>query len=655
MFDAHRHDKRDFITVGVIDDNYYHGSSTSKHGQKQSLFRSWKRLSRLQKNLILIVIVLVTLTACLYFTWMSSVSGEESKENNIYPFDVNISKKNQEQRNRVQAVQEFLDKRKQPLKDEEEKNAPPILENPVNFADNDIAPDLHQLQQPKPPDNHEEEKNEEHDQAQDHHIKRDPNVIHKDTDEEVVHLHKDGGEPLHFTGPKNARQKAVVDAFTHAWSAYRKYAWGHDQLKPITRTFHEWFGLGLTIIDSLDTMYIMGLQNEFNEARDWVDKKLNLQTRKDVNLFEVSIRVLGGLLSTYHLSQDTMFLGKAKELGDRLLPAFSSGSPIPWSDVNPGLMQGKPPKWGPDSTVSEVSTIQMEFRDLSRSTNDPKYEDTAFEVSKQLHKLSKRDGLIPMFISAQTGQFRPGGTITMGARADSYYEYLLKQWIQTGKTIDWLKEDYLAALEGIKKNLLRKTGPNNLSFIGELVGGNTFRPKMDHLVCFFAGLLALGHHNGLGKGDEHLDLSRELLHTCYQMYARMPTFLSPEIAHFNMLPGTQDDIYVKGADAHNLLRPETVESLYYLYQLTGESKYQDLGWKIFQAFERHTRLDEQGYTSINNVKNSESPGWRDTMESFFLGETLKYLYLLFDDDPKLINFNKWVFNTEGHILPIRES
>ena len=126
------------------------------------------------------------------------------------------------------------------------------------------------------------------------------------------------GEPkLSFKGPQNERQRAVASAFKHAWQNYRKYAWGRDHLKPISKTYQTWFDLGLTLIDSLDTMLVMGLNDEFQEARDWVQQNLQFTTNKDVNLFETTIRVLGGLLSAYHLSGDKVFLDKATELGDR--------------------------------------------------------------------------------------------------------------------------------------------------------------------------------------------------------------------------------------------------------------------------------------------------------------------------------------------------
>ncbi|KAJ8925240.1 hypothetical protein NQ315_001427 [Exocentrus adspersus] len=455
---------------------------------------------------------------------------------------------------------------------------------------------------------------------------------------------------LKFTGPATTRQQAVLKAFRHAWRGYKKFAWGHDHLKPITESYNDWFGLGLTIVDSLDTIFIMGLKEEYSEAKDWVDKHLHFEVNRDVNLFEVTIRVLGGLLSIYHFSKDDIFLEKATDLADRLLPCFESESGIPFSDINLFTRKAHAPKWSPDSSTSEVTTIQLEFRDLSRVTGDTKYELAVEKVSRLVHKLEKKDGLVPIFINANTGQFRSYSTITLGARGDSYYEYLLKQWLQTGKTLNYLKEDYLAAIEGIEKHLAKRTVPNGFLFVGELLnGGKDFKPKMDHLTCYLPGTLALGVQNGLPK--KHMKLAEELLTTCYQTYAQQPTFLAPEITYFNIQGESSNDMFVKSNDAHNLLRPEFIESLWYMYQFTGNATYQDWGWRIFQGFENYTKVTN-GYTSIGNVKSVNNVRPKDMMESFFLSETLKYLYLLFSDNPKLLDLEKYVINSEAHPLPI---
>eukprot|EP00644_Phytophthora_capsici_P006795 jgi/Phyca11/504489/fgenesh2_kg.PHYCAscaffold_8_\ len=184
--------------------------------------------------------------------------------------------------------------------------------------------------------------------------------------------------------------------------------------------------------------------------------------------------------------------------------------------------------------------------------------------------------------------------------------------------------------------LLGKSKPNNFVFIGELVYGK-FEPKMDHLVCFVPGMLALGYHNGMP--EEHLTLAKQLMETCYQMYAQMEAKLAPEIMYFNMKENVEEDLLVSATDAFNLLRPETVESLMVLYRVTKDEKYREYGQR-------------GGYASIGNVaKGPIHVGFRNEMESFFIAETLKYLFLLFSDD-SMLSLDEIVFNTEAHPFPI---
>ncbi|ELU12823.1 hypothetical protein CAPTEDRAFT_91917, partial [Capitella teleta] len=447
-------------------------------------------------------------------------------------------------------------------------------------------------------------------------------------------------------GPQNEQQRAVVEAFQHAWSAYCKYAWGHDELKPISHGWQEWMGVGLTIVDSLDTMWIMGLKDEFRAGRDWVAANLTFDKDSEAQLFEIVIRELGGLMSAYHLTQDKIFLLKAVKLADRLMPCFGGNTAIPCRMVN--LRTGR--THFQDISTAESGTLQLEFRSLGRATDD-KYEKAVEAVSDHLHRLKKTDGLVPTFLSGTSGQFRSSSTVSFGASADSYYEYLIKQWIQTGKKNVWMRDDYLESIEGMKKHLLKHTKPSNLAFVGSMFSPNarSVRNEMEHLTCFLPGTLALGHMAGVDPGD-HLELAKQLTKTCYEMYRRMPTGLSPEVAQMNTDPHATEDLRVLHGTDYNLQRPETVESIFYLYRATKDPMYRDWGWKIFEAFEKYTRVEE-GYASIDSVQRTAT-GYRDKMETFYLAETLKYLYLLFSDDDNLLPLDKWVFNTEAHPLPV---
>lgn len=129
------------------------------------------------------------------------------------------------------------------------------------------------------------------------------------------------GRPLQLT--HNSQQQAIVAAFKHAWKGYKTHCWGKDELKPISGSCSTWFNLGLTLVDSLDTMWLMGLEEEFTAARNWVENEMVVAQNRDVNLFETTIRTLGGLLSAYHLTEDQIFLNRAVSLHCHLKPLIS--------------------------------------------------------------------------------------------------------------------------------------------------------------------------------------------------------------------------------------------------------------------------------------------------------------------------------------------
>ncbi|CAA7410400.1 unnamed protein product [Spirodela intermedia] len=499
------------------------------------------------------------------------------------------------------------------------------------------------------------------------------------------------------------RQEAVRKAFVHAWSGYKNYAMGYDELMPLSRRGTDGLGgLGATVVDSLDTAIIMGIDDVVSDAGTWIQNNLSerINQKGQVNLFETTIRVLGGLLSAYHLQggdpgtladmgipahvegpKAKVYLETAKNLADRLLSAFtSSPTPIPFSDVILRDRSAHPAPNGLSSTA-EVSTLQLEFNYLSDISGDPKYGLAAMKVFEHLKTLPKVQGLVPIYISPHSGQFS-GENIRLGSRGDSYYEYLIKVWLHQGGSrnsrLKYLHDMYEEAMKGVMNLLLRKSIPKGLVFVGELPYGHGggFSPKMDHLVCFLPGTLALGATKGITRrralkdklltADDvkNLQLAEDLAKTCFEMYSVTATGLAPEIAYFHIEGGSEEhlgggnqsseyvnDITIKHADRHNLLRPETVESLFVLYRITEDPKYREWGWRIFEAFERHTKVDSGGYSSLDDVTVVPAHR-RDKMETFFLGETLKYLYLLFGDS-NVLPLDKFVFNTEAHPLPIR--
>lgn len=441
------------------------------------------------------------------------------------------------------------------------------------------------------------------------------------------------------------RRNKIKDAMLHAWTCYEKYAWGFDELKPQSKTgVNQFAGLGATIVDSLDTLFIMGLQKQFIKARDWVAENLDFNKHVETSVFETTIRVLGGLLSAYDLSGEPMFLRKAQEIADRLMPAWESPSGIPYNIINLATGHASNPSWsGGQSILADLGTEQVELIALTQRTGVPHYKEKAEKVIKQLRKVFPNDGLLSYYVNPDSGQ--PSyGKVTFGAMGDSFYEYLLKVWILGNKTevVKHYREMWDQSIDGMMKSLVQKTSnPPIYTYLAER-SGNQLIHKMDELACFTPGMLVLGTDGASPqKAKEYLDLAEELANTCYNMYMSTHSKLAGESYNFNN-GGMEVGV------SWNILRPETIESLMYLWRKTGNKKYRDWGWNIFQAFEAQSRTST-GYVGLRNVHTGEKD---DMMQSFFLAETLKYLYLLFSPST-VVPLDEWVFNTEAHPVRIK--
>ncbi|KAG9236328.1 glycoside hydrolase [Amylocarpus encephaloides] len=500
------------------------------------------------------------------------------------------------------------------------------------------------------------------------------------------------------------RREKVKEAFTLSWDSYERYAWGYDEFHPITKKgrYMTPKGMGWIIVDALDTMMLMNLTSRLTHARDWLDKKLDYEQDQEVNTFETTIRMLGGLLSAHYLSNEypelaplteddeggpgeDLYIEKAKDLADRLMGAFDSPSGIPYASVNLKTTKGiVSHDDGGASSTAEAATLQLELKYLTKITGETLYWEKAENVIKIIDDNGREDGLLPIYIYAHSGEFR-GENIRLGSRGDSYYEYLIKQYLQTSKQEPIYEELWDESLAGVRKHLITYSTPSKFTVLAERPNGlhQPLSPKMDHLVCFMPGTIALAATGGIpekearklstwnARKDEEMELARELTKTCWGMYKVMATGLAPEIAHFNIddppLPESaphkspaefddaedaewKTDFVLKPQDNHNLQRPETVESLFYMWRITGDEIYREWGWEMFKSFLQHTAVEEGGgFTSLSDA-NVLPPVTRDNMESFWLAETLKYLYLLFSPND-LIPLDKVVINTEAHIFP----
>jgi len=288
----------------------------------------------------------------------------------------------------------------------------------------------------------------------------------------------------------------------------------------------------------------------------------------------------------------------------------------------------------------------LEFRYLSYHTGDKKYEDIVMKPMKLMYQRRPKHGLFPIKVSNHDGSF-VDSQITFGALGDSFYEYLLKVWLQGNRKENWLREMYDNAMDGMIDKLLLTSSISGLAFLSDWNGRYNNR-KMDHLVCFVPGMLALGAYTNLDgiesiRSKRDLAVAKALMYTCYQMYHRMPSGISAEYVLF---PPEKVDFYPGRDVAFYILRPETAESLFILYKLTGDPIYREWGWEIWQSINKNCKT-EIGYGAIRNVRVVDGGGIDDRMESFFLAETMKYLYLVQDPD-STIDLMKQVFNTEAH-------
>ena len=209
----------------------------------------------------------------------------------------------------------------------------------------------------------------------------------------------------------SSRRETVKQMLLHGWNNYVRYAWGENELRPISRKGHSpgIFGstkLGASIVDAMDTLWIMGLKDEFARGRDWIRDNLSLdEVNADLSVFEFNIRFIGGLLSAYALSRDRMFLDKADQFAQKLLPAFDTPTGLPFGLINPSTGSAKNYVWASSSSsiLSELGSMHLEFVYLSHLTGKSVYRDKVIAVRDYLDRMQKPNGLYPNYINPRTG------------------------------------------------------------------------------------------------------------------------------------------------------------------------------------------------------------------------------------------------------------
>lgn len=418
----------------------------------------------------------------------------------------------------------------------------------------------------------------------------------------------------------------VKAEFLHAWTGYKKYAWGHDDLKPLSKTYHDWYGepLLMTPVDALDTMILMELDDEATATKQYILENLSFDKDIEVQNFEITIRLLGGLLTNYQLTGDKRFLTLAEDLGNRLLPVFNSPTGMPYRYVN--LKTGKVSK--PISNPAEIGTLIIEFGTLSKLTGKPIYFDKAKRALVETYKRRSKIGLVGEWINVETGTWTNTDSHISGA-IDSYYEYLLKCSLLFGdQDCKRMWNESITAINKYLVDEVRADGDVELWYgHADMNTGARRATTYGALDAFFPAVLAL-------SGD--LKRAKLLQDSSFKMWR-----------YAGIEPEEFDYRARKITSPGYPLRPEIVESTYYLYRYTKDEKYLLMGERLWRQFVNHCRTEE-AYAALKSVETMEQS---DSMSSFLFAETFKYFYLLFSP-PSTLDFDRVIFNTEAH--PIKK-
>ncbi|MBK9438336.1 MAG: glycoside hydrolase family 47 protein [Chloracidobacterium sp.] len=435
---------------------------------------------------------------------------------------------------------------------------------------------------------------------------------------------------------REAAAKQVKVEVLHAWNGYKQYCWGHDDLKPLTKTCRDWYGesILMTPVDSLDSLYLLGFKDEADKTREYIAKNLSFDKDITVQNFEITIRILGGLLSSYQITNDKRLLALADDLGRRLLPVFESPTGLPYKNVN--LKTGKTS--GEISNPAETGTLLIEFGTLAKLTGKQIYYDKAKRALVETYKRRSPIGLVGTNINVETGKWTNTDS-HISAEIDSYYEYLLKAAILfDDQDCRNMWEDSIAKVHSYladegpgmsKPNVQGREVVADLWYgHADMNTGKRTETTTGALDAFFPGLLAL---------DGDLNRARALQDSMFKMW--QVNGIEPEVYDYKS---------GKTVAAGYPLRPEIVESTYVLYQYTKDPKYLAMGKIMFDDFVKHCRTDV-AYAGLKSTVTKEKT---DYMHSFVLAETFKYFYLLFAPD-KTLDLKKIVFNTEAH--PIQKT
>ncbi|OJA21379.1 hypothetical protein AZE42_09397 [Rhizopogon vesiculosus] len=432
-----------------------------------------------------------------------------------------------------------------------------------------------------------------------------------------------------------AHKEAVKDLFVTSYEAYQTYAWGHDDLLPVSESYTDGRnGWGASIADAMSTMLI------------------------ERSLFETTIRYVGGFISAYELSGEKypVLIQKAQDLADQMVYAWVGQQSIPYGYMN--FTDHQPTM--ATSNIAEAGTLTLEWNRLSKYTGNSTYQELAEKsVQHIINSPVPLSGMPAQGINPKTGN-AVGGYVTWGGGSDSYFEYLIKYARLTNTDDNSYADAWLTAVDTSMKTLLRTSNVGNWLYLADYDDDKNIRHVGSHLACFYGGNWILG--GKLANNDTMVNIGLQLTDACWNTYASTAYVYTIAIYPFtNSFDGnytgsagpdpgqfafySAHGFYITSSDY--ILRPEVLESNFYAWRVTGDTKYLDNAASALSSFQKYLPTTV-AYTGLYDV-NDKSSTQIDDMESFWFAEVLKYLYLTFDD-PTHISLDecKHVFNTECH-------
>jgi mannosyl-oligosaccharide alpha-1,2-mannosidase len=457
---------------------------------------------------------------------------------------------------------------------------------------------------------------------------------------------------------KYASNRAAAEKiFTTTYAAYKEFAFGHDELLPVSKSFTDDLGgWGASLVDAMGTMLVMGLTDLF-------DQTLNFTSQIDfdvppsgaiISVFETTIRFVGGLLSAYELSgeQHPILVAKAKQVADKLAFAWIGDNVIPYGHIN---FTDNTPQIA-ITNIAEAGTLAIEWTTLSKFTGNATYGNLALESLTHIASLADPlPGLAAQDIDPATGEF-DGAYVSWGGGSDSYFEYLLKYTRLSNTNNDLFADTWKTAVDSSIRTLLKTSTVGDHFYLADEDNGQIIHVG-SHLACFFPGNWLLG--GKLLQNQTIIDFALKLNDGCWNTYASTATGIGPETFAFISADGNftgdgpispdqlafnqKHGFYITGSDY--IQRPEVLESNFYAWRITGDTKYLDRAASAIASFNKFLTAPV-AFAGLNDVNNVNG-GLIDITESFWYAEVLKYLYLTFDD-PAHISLDDYVFNTECH-------